>query len=135
MRKPDLHVRWEKHPRIRGKTDSLDADNWIFALRRRPAVTMTKWATPFSKGIEPMTYDEQQIAQAIARALETLSERLSRELSDAINQMAHQIGRAQQQQLEIIDLVGRQAEAMSARAKIRDDNLSATTNTPAPSSN
>jgi hypothetical protein len=96
---------------------------------------MTKWATPFSKGIEPMTYDEQQIAQAIARALETLSERLSRELSDAINQMAHQIGRAQQQQLEIIDLVGRQAEAMSARAKIRDDNLSATTNTPAPSSN
>jgi hypothetical protein len=37
--------------------------------------------------------------------------------------MAHQIGRAQQQQLEIIDLVGRQAEAMSARARIRDEDL------------
>jgi hypothetical protein len=32
-----------------------------------------KAATPFSEGIEPMTNDEQQIAQAIARALETLS--------------------------------------------------------------
>ena len=82
-----------------------------------------------------MTDDERKIAEAIARALETLSERLSRELSDAINQMAHQIGRAQQQQLEIIDLVGRQAEAMSARAKIRDDDSEATTNTLALSSN
>jgi DNA-binding transcriptional regulator GbsR (MarR family) len=66
-----------------------------------------------------MTDDEQKIEEAIARALETLSERLSRELSGAFNQMAHQIGRAQQQQLEIIDLVARQAEAISARAKVR----------------
>ncbi len=68
-----------------------------------------------------MTDDEQKIAEAnIARALETLSERLSKEVSDAFNQMAHQIGRAQQQQLEIIDLVARQAEGISARAKLRD---------------
>jgi hypothetical protein len=84
---------------------------------------MTKPATPFSEGIEPVMDDEQQIAQAIAGAFETLSERLSRELLDAIKQIVHQIGRAQQQQLEIIDLSGRQAGAMSARAKIRDDDF------------
>ena len=67
-----------------------------------------------------MTDDEQKIAEAAARALETLSERLSRELSDAFNQMAQQIGRVQKQQLEIVDLVGRQAEAISAGEKIRD---------------
>jgi division protein CdvB (Snf7/Vps24/ESCRT-III family) len=67
-----------------------------------------------------MTDDEQQITQAIARAFETLSERLSRELSDAFNQMAQQIGRVQKQQLEIVDLVSRQAEAIRAREKIRD---------------
>ena len=50
----------------------------------------------FSKGIDPMTDDEQQIAQAIAqaiaRAFETLSERLSKELEDALNQMAQRNG-------------------------------------------
>ena len=70
-----------------------------------------------------MTDDEQQIAQVIARAFETLSERLSRELSDAFNQMAQQIGRVQKQQLEIVDLVGRQAEAIRAREKIRDGDV------------
>jgi hypothetical protein len=70
-----------------------------------------------------MTDDEQKIAEAnIARALETLSERLSRELSEAFNQMAHQIGLVQRQQLEIIDLVARQAEAISARANVRDED-------------
>jgi restriction endonuclease len=67
-----------------------------------------------------MTDDEQKIADAVARAFETLSERLSRELSDAFNQMSQQIGRVQKQQLEIVHLVGRQAEASSAREKIRD---------------
>ena len=70
-----------------------------------------------------MTDDEQKIADAVARAFETLSERLSRELSDAFNQMAQQIGRVQKQQLEIVDLVGRQAEAISAREKIRDGDV------------
>ena len=70
-----------------------------------------------------MTDDEQQITQAIARAFETLSERLSRELSDAFNQMAQQIGRVQKQQLEIVDLVSRQAEAIRAREKIRDGDV------------
>ena len=70
-----------------------------------------------------MTNDEQKIADAVARAFETLSERLSRELSDAFNQMAQQIGRVQKQQLEIVDLVGRQAEATSAREKIRDGDV------------
>ena len=71
-----------------------------------------------------MTDDEQKITEAnIARVLETLSERLSRELSDAFNQMAQQIRRVQQQQLEIIDLVARQAEAISAGAKVRDDDV------------
>ena len=37
--------------------------------------------------------------------------------------MAHQIGRGQQHQLEIIDLVAGQAEAISARAKVRDDDV------------
>jgi hypothetical protein len=44
--------------------------------------------TPFSGGIDPMTDNEQVIAQAIARAFETLSDRLSKELDDALNQMA-----------------------------------------------
>ena len=70
-----------------------------------------------------MTDDEQKIADAVARAFETLSERLSRELSDAFNQMAQQIGRVQKQQLEIVDLVGRQAAATSAREKIRDGDI------------
>jgi Mg-chelatase subunit ChlI len=71
-----------------------------------------------------MTDDEQKIVEAnIARALETLSERLSRELSEAFNQMAHQIGLVQRQQLEIIDLVARQAEAINARARVRDDDV------------
>jgi hypothetical protein len=34
--------------------------------------------------------------------------------------MAQQIGRVQKQQLEIVDLVSRQAEAIRAREKIRD---------------
>jgi hypothetical protein len=67
-----------------------------------------------------MTDDEQKIEEAIARGLEMLSDRLSRELSVAFNQVARHIGRAQQQQLEIIDLVARQAEAISARANVRD---------------
>ena len=66
-----------------------------------------------------MTDDEQKIADAVARAFETLSERLSREPSDAFNQMAQQKGRVQKQQLEIADLVGRQAAATSAREEIR----------------
>jgi hypothetical protein len=37
-------------------------------------------ATPFSEGIDPMSDDEQQIAEAIALAFETLSDRLSKEL-------------------------------------------------------
>lgn len=81
-------------------------------------------ATANFKGIDAMTDDEQRIAEAnIARALETLSERLSRQLSDAFDRMAHQIGRVQQRQLEIIDLVARQAEAISARGKVRDDGV------------
>jgi hypothetical protein len=40
--------------------------------------------TPFSEGIDPMTDNEQMIAQAIARAFETLSERLSKELPKAL---------------------------------------------------
>ena len=70
-----------------------------------------------------MTDDEQKIADAVARGFETLSERLSRELSEAFNQMAQQIGRVQKQQLEIVDLVGRQAAATSAREKIRDGDI------------
>ena len=70
-----------------------------------------------------MTDDEQKIADAVARAFETLSERLSRELSEAFNQMAQQIGRVQKQQLEIVDLVGRQAAATSAREKSRDGDI------------
>ena len=70
-----------------------------------------------------MTDDEKKIAEAVARAFETLSERLSRELSDAFNQMAQQIERVQKQQLEIVDLVGRQAAATSAREKIRDGDI------------
>jgi predicted DNA-binding protein len=70
-----------------------------------------------------MTDDEQKIADTVARAFETLSERLSRELSDAFNQLAQQIGRVQKQQLEIVDLVGRQAAATSAREKIRDGDI------------
>jgi hypothetical protein len=64
-------------------------------------------ATPFSEGIEPMTDDEQQLAQAIARAFETLSERLSKELEDAFNQMAQLMGRAQKQQYEIVAHFGK----------------------------
>jgi hypothetical protein len=70
-----------------------------------------------------MTDDEQKIADAVARGFETLSERLSRELSEAFNQMAQQIGRVQKQQLEIVDLVGRQAAATSAREKSRDGDI------------
>jgi hypothetical protein len=44
-------------------------------------------------------------------------------LSEAFNQMAHQIGLVQRQQLEIIDLVARQAEAINARARVRDDDV------------
>jgi methyl-accepting chemotaxis protein len=77
----------------------------------------------FSKGVEAMTDAEQKVADAVARAFETLSERLSRELSDAFNQMAQQIGRVQKQQLEIVDLVSRQAEAIRAREKIRDGDV------------
>jgi hypothetical protein len=62
-------------------------------------------ATPFSEGIEPMTDDEPQIAQAIARAFETLSERLSKVLEDAFNQIAQLMGRAQKQQYEIVALL------------------------------
>jgi uncharacterized phage infection (PIP) family protein YhgE len=84
-------------------------------------------ATPFSEGIEPMTDDEQQIAQAIARAFETLSERLSKELEDAFNQMAQLMGRAQKQQYEIVAHFGKQAAAMKALAdllaKVRDDDI------------
>ena len=40
----------------------------------------TVLATPFSEGIDPMTDNQQVIAQAIARAFETLSERLSKGL-------------------------------------------------------
>jgi hypothetical protein len=83
--------------------------------------------TPFSKGIDGMTDDEQRIAAAIARAFETLSQRLSKELDDAFNQMAHLIGRAQKQQFDIIALVGKQAEAIKALAdlvaKMRDDDV------------
>jgi hypothetical protein len=84
-------------------------------------------ATPFSEGIEPMTDDEQQIAQAIARAFETLSERLSKELEDEFNQMAQLMGRAQKQQYEIVAHFGKQAAAMKALAdllaKVRDDDI------------
>ena len=69
-----------------------------------------------------MTDDEQKIADAVARAFETLSERLSRELSDAFTELAQQIGRVQKQQLEIVDLVGRQAAVTSA-GKIRDGDV------------
>jgi hypothetical protein len=82
-----------------------------------------KLRQPSSKGVEAMTDDEQKIADAVARAFETLSESLSRELSDAFNQIAQQIGRVQKQQLEIVDLVGSQAEAISAREKIRDGDV------------
>ena len=77
----------------------------------------------FSKGVEAMTDAEQKVADAVARAFETLSERLSRELAGAFNQMAQQIGRVQKQQLEIVDLVSRQAEAIRAREKIRDGDV------------
>jgi Mg2+ and Co2+ transporter CorA len=84
-------------------------------------------ATPFSEGIDPMTDNEQVIAQAIARAFETLSERLSKELEDAFNQMAQQIGRAQKQQYEIMSLFGKQAAAIEALAdlvaKVRNDGV------------
>jgi len=73
-------------------------------------------ATPFSEGIDPMTDDEQQIAEAIARAFETLSDRLSKERDDAFNQMAQLMGRAQKQQYEIMALFGKQAAAMEALA-------------------
>jgi hypothetical protein len=82
---------------------------------------------PFTKEIDPMTDDEQQNAQAIARAFETLSERLSKELQDALNQMAHLIGRAQKQQYEIMSLFGKQTAAMEALAdlvaKVRHDDV------------
>jgi ABC-type transporter Mla subunit MlaD len=82
---------------------------------------------PFTKEIDPMTDDEQQIAQAIARAFETLSDRLSKELEDALNQMAQLIGRAQKQQYEIMSLFGKQAAAMEALAdlvaKVRRDDV------------
>ena len=84
-------------------------------------------ATPFSEGNDPVTDDEQQIAQAIARAFETLSERLSKELEDAFNQMAQLVGRGEKQQFEIMALFGKQAAAMEALAdlvaKVRDDDV------------
>ena len=74
-----------------------------------------------------MTDGEQQVAQAIARAFETLSERLSKELEDAFNQMAQLVGRAQNQQYEIVTLFGKQAAAMKALtdlvAKVRNDDV------------
>ena len=98
--------------------------------RRRSPVNEplpTVLATPFSEGIDPMTDNEQVIAQAIARAFETLSERLSKELEDALNQMAQLIGRAQKQQYEIMSLFGKQAAAMEALAdlvaKVRNDDV------------
>jgi hypothetical protein len=89
---------------------------------------------PFSKGVEAMTDAEQKVADAVARAFETLSERLSRELSGAFNQMAQQIGRVQKQQLEIVDLVSRQAGQYALARRSGTGTLSATTNTPALSS-
>jgi len=71
--------------------------------------------TPFSKGIDPITYDEQQIAQAIARAFETLSQRLSKELEAALNQMAQLMERAQNQQYEVMSILGKQAAAIRPR--------------------
>jgi hypothetical protein len=88
-------------------------------MQRQVNVPMpTVPATSFSEGIEPMTDDEQQIAQAIARAFETLSERLSKELEDAFNQIAQLMGRAQKQQCEIMALFGKQAGAMKALADL-----------------
>jgi ABC-type transporter Mla subunit MlaD len=87
----------------------------------------TVLATPFSEGIDPMTDNEQVIAQAIARAFETLSDRLSKELEDALNQMAQLIGQAQKQQYEIMSLFGKQAAAMEALAdlvaNVRNDGV------------
>jgi hypothetical protein len=84
-------------------------------------------AAPFSEGIDTMTNEEQQIAQAIARAFETLSERLSKELADVFNQMAQLTGRAQKQQYEIMALFSKQAAAMEALAdlvaKVRNDDV------------
>jgi uncharacterized protein YqgV (UPF0045/DUF77 family) len=81
----------------------------------------------FSKGIDPMTDDEQQISRAIARAFETLSERLSKEIEDALNQMTHVVERARKQQYEIMAIVGKQAAAMEALAdfvaKVRNDDV------------
>jgi predicted phage tail protein len=79
--------------------------------------------TRFSKGIDPMTDDEQQVA----RAFKTLSERLSKEIEDALNQMAHLVERAQKQQYEIMSISGKHAATMEALAgfvaKIRNDNV------------
>jgi predicted phage tail protein len=87
----------------------------------------TVLATPFSEGKDPMTDNEQVIAQAIARAFETLSDRLSKEVEDAFNQMAQLIGRAQREQYEIMSLFGKQAAAMKALAdlvaKVRNDDV------------
>jgi hypothetical protein len=69
-----------------------------------------------------MADDEQQIAPATARAFETLSERLSRELSDASTRWRTRLDEAQQQQLESPTSC-RRAEAMSASAKIPDDDF------------
>src|SRR5208283_2708434 len=84
-------------------------------------------ATQFSEGTDPMTDDEQQIAQAIAQAFETLSERLSKELEGAFNQMAQLMARAQKEQYEIMVLLGKQAAVMKAFAdlvsKVRDGNV------------
>jgi hypothetical protein len=87
----------------------------------------TVLATPISEGIDRMTNEEQQIAQAIARAFETLSDRLSKELEDAFNHMAQLMGRAEKQQYEIMSLFGKQAAAMEALAdlvaKVRNDDV------------
>src|SRR5208337_4500233 len=84
-------------------------------------------ATPFSKGIDPMTDDEQQIAQAIARAFETLSQRLSKEFEAALNQMAQLVERAQKPQYEVMSILGEEAAAMEALAdfvaKVRNDDV------------
>jgi curved DNA-binding protein CbpA len=99
----------------------MDDMSWV----NEPLPTVP--ATPFSEGINLMTDDEQQIAQAIARAFETLSDRLSKELEDAFNRMAQLMGRAQKQQYEIMALFGKQAAAMEALAdfvaKVRNDDV------------
>jgi hypothetical protein len=81
----------------------------------------------FSRGIDPMTVEEQRISRAIARAFETLSERLSKEIEDALSQMTHVVERARKQQYDIMAIVGKQTAAMEALAdfvaKVRNDDV------------